>query len=53
MAKEQGLTFCRQTKKGVGRAARTSNKYCGICEMHIRGENHEQGTQHIRKMSAV
>jgi len=45
----QGLTYCRTSKKGAGRVGRTSTKYCPDCKMKIRGENHVEGSHHQKK----
>ncbi len=44
--KDQGLTYCRKEKRGIGKAPRTSKKWCPICDKKIRGVNHEQGKRH-------
>ena len=46
MKETQGLTYCRPDHKGVGKAGRTSNKYCKACSHKIRGKNHVHGKQH-------
>lgn len=43
---EQGLTYCRSEKKGIGKAIQTSAKYCKVCGFHNRGPNHIFGSHH-------
>jgi hypothetical protein len=47
--KDQGLTYCRPDKKGMGRASKTSEKWCSECGHKRRGINHDQGTHHNKK----
>lgn len=47
--KDQGLTYCRPEKKGMGRASRTSDKWCIECGKRKRGDNHNEGSHHNAK----
>jgi hypothetical protein len=51
--RNQGLTYCRKEKHGIGRATRTSKKYCSICNQKIRGINHEQGKFHVQRVAKL
>jgi hypothetical protein len=31
-------------------SGRTSSKYCPNCKMHVRGQNHENGTHHKQRV---
>ena len=53
MKQEQGLTYCCKEKRGIGKALRTSKKYCSICDRKIRGKNHEQGKYHVLKVEEL
>lgn len=47
--KDQGLTFCRADKKGMGKANKTSEKWCPECGYKKRGDNHNEGSHHNKK----
>ena len=48
-AKNQGATYCRPQKKGVGPGQRTAGNYCPECKLHVRGSNHAEGVHHKAK----
>ena len=53
--KDQGLTFCRTA---VGNELRSRGKLikttaCPICNYHIRGKNHSEGSHHVNSPGAI
>lgn len=42
----KGLTYCRPSLKGNHKKAKTSNKYCPVCQFKIRDQNHNAGDHH-------
>jgi hypothetical protein len=53
--KDQGLTYCRPKVRDElhnrGKLIKTSA--CPICNFHIRGKNHSEGSHHVNSPGAV
>lgn len=47
--KKQGLTYCRPEYKGKPQKGKTSLRYCCACGMRVRGDNHYEGSHHLKR----